>query len=122
MAATATSLCFRDHFEVVEDPRIDRSKRYALIDILFLAVTAMLAGADGPSDIEQFGKEKIDWLRRFVRLRGGIPSHDTIGRVFSLLKPDQFQKAFLRWIEAITSTDQTGPKLVPIDGKTVRGS
>jgi len=121
--AAATSLCFDDHFEVVEDPRIDRSKRYALVDILFLSVTATLAGADGPSDIEQFGKEKIDWLRRFISLPQGIPSHDTIGRVFSFLKPDQFQKAFLRWIEALTSTDQpTGPKLVPIDGKTVRGS
>ena len=123
MSSLATSVSFRDHFEEVDDPRIDRSKVHMLLDVLFLAVTATLAGADGPSDIEEFGKEKIDWLRRFVSLPGGIPSHDTIGRVFAAIKPDQFQEAFLRWIEAITSPRaDEGPTFVPIDGKTVRGS
>jgi hypothetical protein len=96
MADSATAVSFRAFFEDVEDPRIDRSKVHRLLDVLFLAVTATLAGADGPSDIEQFGKEKIDWLRRFVELPGGIPSHDTIGRIFAILKPDQFQRALRR--------------------------
>lgn len=123
MSSLATSVSFRDHFEEVDDPRIERSKVHPLLDVLFLAVTATLAGADGPSDIEEFGKEKVDWLRRFVRLPGGIPSHDTIGRVFAAIKPDQFQKAFLHWIEAITAPRaDEGPTFVPIDGKTVRGS
>lgn len=123
MLARTTTRGFQSHFKHVEDPRIERSKRHRLLDILFLAVTATIAGADGPSDIEAFGKEKIGWLRRFVQLRNGIPSHDTIGRIFAALKPDQFQKAFLQWIEALTSIDPTdGPTLMPIDGKTVRGS
>ncbi len=123
MSSLATSVSFRNHFEEVDDPRIERSKIHPLLDLLFLAVTATLAGGDGPADIEQFGKEKIDWLRRFVKLPGGIPSHDTIGRVFSLIQPEQFQKAFLHWIEAFTAGNRTeGPKFVPIDGKTVRGS
>lgn len=123
MSSLSTSVSFRDYFEHVEDPRIDRSKLHPLMDVLFLAVTATMAGADGPSDIEQFGKEKLPWLRRFVQLPEGIPSHDTIGRLFAAIKPDEFQKAFLQWIETITRPrSDEGPKFVPIDGKTVRGS
>jgi len=123
MSSGATSVSFRDYFQEIDDPRIERSKIHPLLDLLFLSVTATLAGADGPSDIEAFGKEKLDWLRRFVELPGGIPSHDTIGRVFASIKPDQFQKTFLQWIETLTSKNPTeGPQLIPIDGKTVRGS
>jgi predicted transposase YbfD/YdcC len=123
MSSLITSTSFRDYFQEVDDPRIHRSMAHPLLDILFLAVTATLAGADGPSDIEAFGKAKIEWLRRFIKLPGGIPSHDTIGRVFSLIKPRQFQRAFLNWIETLTSQDSTeGPRFIPIDGKTARGS
>ena len=79
MACTLTR-SFQNHFTVVDDPRIDRSKRHLLIDILFLAVCATIAGADGPSDIADFGRQQIQWLRKYIALPNGSPSHDTIGR------------------------------------------
>jgi predicted transposase YbfD/YdcC len=118
------SVAFHDCFRCVEDPRIERSKRHLLTDILFLSVCATIAGADGPSDIEAFGKEKIQWLRRFLQLPGGIPSHDTVGRVIALIKPSQFQQAFLTWIEALfpETLDGSQPEFIPLDGKTLRRS
>lgn len=115
---------FHHHFALVDDPRMDRSKCHLLMDILFVAVCATIAGADGPSDIAEFGRQQIQWLRRFVPLRNGIPSHDTIGRVFSLLKPQQFQHALLSWIATLKPEEDAGEALgfVPIDGKTLRGS
>jgi len=123
MACTLTR-SFHQHFSVVDDPRINRSKCHLLTDILFLAVCATIAGADGPSDIADFGRQQIQWLRKFIALSNGIPSHDTIGRVFSLIKPLQFQQAFLAWIETLMPDDVDGNalRLVPIDGKTLRGS
>jgi predicted transposase YbfD/YdcC len=123
MACTLTR-SFHQHFTVVDDPRIDRSRLHLLTDILFLAVCATIAGADGPSDIADFGRQQIQWLRKFITLPNGIPSHDTIGRVFSLIKPLQFQQAFLSWIETLMPDDAEGNalRLVPIDGKTLRGS
>lgn len=121
MACTLTR-SFQSHFTVVDDPRIDRSKCHLLMDILFLAVCATIAGADGPSDIADFGRQQIQWLRKFIALKNGIPSHDTIGRVFSLIMPQQFQQAFLSWIETPMPDDGDALRLVPIDGKTLRGS
>ncbi len=121
MTCTLTQ-SFQNHFTVVDDPRIDRSKCHLLMDILFLAVCATIAGADGPSDIADFGRQQIQWLRKFIPLANGIPSHDTIGRVFSLLIPQQFQQAFLSWIEMLMPDDVDALRFVPIDGKTVRGS
>jgi predicted transposase YbfD/YdcC len=123
MTSTQTR-SFQEHFTIVDDPRMDRSKFHSLIDILFLAVCATIAGADGPSDIEDFGKQQLPWLRKFISLPNGIPSHDTIGRVFSLIKPQQFQQAFLTWIAALRPEDDDKEtlRLLPIDGKTLRGS
>jgi predicted transposase YbfD/YdcC len=94
------------------------------MDILFISVAATIAGADGPTDIADFAEQKLAWCRKFVRLKNGVPSHDTIGRVLSLIKPDQFQKAFLDWIASFADDDgEDGePRFVPIDGKTLRGS
>lgn len=115
---------FVQQFSVVEEPRIERSKRHLLIDILFLAVCATIAGAEGPTEIEMFGKAQEKWLRRFIKLPNGIPSHDTIGRVFALLKPDQFQQAFLNWIGSFCSDAMRAgeERHVCIDGKTLCGS
>lgn len=115
---------FNELFCNVDDPRIDRSKRHELIDILFLSVAATIAGCDGPTEIVDFAKNRLSWLRRFVPLANGAPSHDTVGRVVSLIKPDQFQKAFLDWIASLAddSDDEGQPRYVPIDGKTLRGS
>ena len=123
MASTLTR-SFQKHFAVVDDPRIERSKCHLLMDILFLSVCATIAGADGPSDIADFGRQQITWLRKFIPLPNGIPSHDTIGRVFALIKPIQFQEAFLSWIETLVPENGEGEalRLLPIDGKTLRGS
>lgn len=119
----SASLNFKEHFSVVDEPRIDRTRFHGLIDILFISVAGTIAGCDGPSDIQSFAKTQLEWCRKFVKLKHGVPSHDTIGRVISLIKPDQFQKAFLDWVAALTEDDAPdGPKFIPIDGKTLRGS
>ena len=93
------------------------------MDILFVCVAGTIAGCDGPTDLASFAKTQLTWCRKFVTLKHGAPSHDTIGRVVSMIKPDQFQKAFLDWIAALTTGEDTaGPSFVPIDGKTLRAS
>lgn len=115
---------FQEHFGQVKDPRVVGRTTHTLHSILFIAVTATIAGADGPEDMAKFAEHKQDWLRRFIDLRRGIPSHDTLGRVLSLIKPKQFQDAFLGWIGSLCALqDADGkPIFVPIDGKTMRGS
>ncbi len=119
------SLDFASHFCNVHDPRMDRSKAHRLIDILFISVAGTIAGCDGPSDIAEFAQAQLAWCRKFVPLKNGVPAHDTIGRVLSLIKPLQFQKAFVDWIASFASDDDRdddGPRFIPIDGKTLRGS
>ncbi len=110
---------FLDCFGRIEDPRMDRQKKHKLLDIIGIAVCAAIAGVDGWAGVELFGKSKETWLRTFLELENGIPSHDTFGRVFSLLSPDAFQQAFREWVGAIQGRVEG---LVAIDGKTVRGS
>ena len=117
-----------------DEPRIERSKTHELLDILIISVAATLAGADGPSDVADFTRQQLAWRRRFVPLENDPPSHDTIGRALSLIKPEQFQIALLDWIASFTETSFThtspagaatpgdGPRFTPIDGKTLRGS
>ena len=75
------------HFASIEDPRIERCKRYELMDILLLSVCAVISGAEGWEDIEDFGKLKLDWLRQYRPFEQGIPRHDTIARVIYRLSP-----------------------------------
>jgi hypothetical protein len=90
------------------------------MDILVLVVCAMVSGAEGWEDIEEFGRNKLDWLRRFVPLENGVPSHDCISYVVSRLKPKEFSGCFARWIDDVR--EQTQGEIVAIDGKTARGS
>lgn len=115
---------FEEHFEQVDDPRIAGRTIHSLHSILFISVAATVAGADGPEDMAMFAEHKQDWLEQFIDLSNGVPSHDTIGRVLGLIKPKQFQDAFLAWIGSLSSLhDADGkPIFVPIDGKTMRGS
>ena len=106
-------------FSQVEDPRIDRTKRHQLLDIFGFTIVAVLAGANGWTGVEAFGKAKLDWLRMHFELKNGIPSHDTLGRVFGLLDPAMFQQAFIEWTQALA--DQV-EGVVSVDGKTVRRS
>lgn len=124
MLAATKENGFHDFFSVVDDPRLERRKAHALVDILFLCVAGTVAGCEGPSDIAEFAREKLAWFRRFVPLLNGVPSHDTIGRVLGLLKPEQFQRAFLDWVASLVDAagEGDGPRFVPIDGKTLRGS
>lgn len=108
------------HFDELEDPRIERSKQHQLIDIVALAILAVLAGADGWTAIETYGQAKVEWLRQFLALPNGIPSHDTIARVFSRLDPQAFEQCFLNWIASITQA--LGVQVIPIDGKQLRQS
>jgi len=109
-----------EHFGSVQDPRIDRSKDHNLIDIISIAICAVICGAAGWVDIENFGKSKIVWLNTFLELPNGIPSHDTFGRVFSLIDPEEFQKSFQSWVQSIH--ELTNGQVVAIDGKQLRGS
>lgn len=123
--STLPALDFENFFAEVSDPRIERSKAHRLLDILFIAVAGTIAGCEGPSDIAEFARTQLAWCRKFVPLAGGVPSHDTIGRVLALMKPQEFQQAFVDWIAALVSdsaAEDEQPRFVPIDGKTLRGS
>lgn len=108
-------------FSDLEDPRTDKhSSRHFLQDILLLTILGVICGADSWVAIERFGKSKEDWLRTFLKLPHGIPSHDTLGDFFSRVNPQQLQACFLNWINAIFSF--SGGEIIAIDGKTLRGS
>jgi predicted transposase YbfD/YdcC len=109
-----------EHLSIIEDPRIDRTKRHLLIDILVVAVCAVMCGAEGWTEIEEFGRAKESWFKKFLELPHGIPSHDTFRRVLMILKPQAFQESFLNWVKS--GFEVTSGSLVNIDGKQLRGS
>lgn len=113
---------FRRHFRRLPDPRADNA-RHDLLEVLFIALAAMLCGADNCSDMADFGQSKEGLLRLFLRLEHGVPSHDTFSRVFRLLKPEAFEQAFRRFMAAFAKAN--GLKLtgiVAVDGKALRGA
>lgn len=109
-----------EHFSKVSDPRVDRTKDHKLIDIIAIAICAVICGAEGWVDIELFGKSKLPWLKTFLELPNGIPSHDTFGRVFSRIDAQQFQLAFHEWVWAVNDIIQG--QIINLDGKQLRGS
>ena len=109
-----------EHFADVPDPRIDRNKEHGLIDILVIAICALVAGCEACTQIAEFGRRKEAWLRKFLELPNGIPSHDTFSRVLALIDPDKFQECFMRWAAAVQQA--TRGKIVALDGKTLRRS
>jgi predicted transposase YbfD/YdcC len=108
------------YFTGLTDPRVDRSKEHLLEDIIFITIAAVICGAETWNDIEHYGKSKESWLKQYLQLPNGIPSHDTFNRFFSALDPDEFEEAFLSWIKDIS--ELTDGDIVSIDGKTVCGS
>lgn len=112
---------FLRHFEAVEDPRMDNhNRRHNFHDILVITILASICGADNWADICDFAAAKIDWLKTFLDLPNGIPSHDTFGRVFSLIDPHEFEECFQNWIASLTI--DVSKEIIAIDGKTLRGS
>jgi predicted transposase YbfD/YdcC len=109
-----------EHFADLDDPRIDRTKKHPLDNILVIALCAAICGADTWVDIELFGESKREWFGRFLNLTNGIPSHDTFGRVFAQLDAEQFQSGFISWVQAVYEV--LHGQVVAFDGKTVRGS
>jgi predicted transposase YbfD/YdcC len=108
------------HFAKLRDPRLNRRKRHLLADILVIALCAVIAGADNWPQVENFGKRRRDWLKRFLPLPNGIPSHDTFERLFARLDPQAFQRCFLDWVRSWQES-VPGPHFA-IDGKTLCGS
>ena len=106
-------------FENLTDPRLERTRRHDLFDMVVVALCGTIAGSDGWADIERFGNERLEWLRTFLPLKNGIPSHDTFGRVFSRLDPAKLAACIGQWLEDIGK--EIG-KQIAIDGTTSRGS
>lgn len=104
----------------VDDPRVERTRRHSLETILVIALLGVICGADGFVGIERFAISKEPWLSEFLDLSGGVPSHDTIGRVFAALNPKSLAEAFRRWTMSVATA--SNERLVAIDGKTLRRS
>lgn len=109
-----------EHFSPLTDPRILRKTRHQLIDIVIITICAVFAGADDWVEIANYARAKEDWFKTFLELPGGIPSHDTFGRVFSLIAPEEFGRCLSSWIREIFPVSSEG--IIAIDGKTARRS
>jgi predicted transposase YbfD/YdcC len=112
-------LALESYFGEIEDPRVERTQEHKLIDIIIIAICGVICGAEGWVNVETFGKEKEEWLRTFLQLPNGIPSHDTFGRVFARLDPVQFEACFCEWVQSLSEQIEG---VVAIDGKTLRRS
>jgi predicted transposase YbfD/YdcC len=111
---------FQGYFSEIEDPRVERCRAHELMDILVMSILAVIAGAKGWEDIETYALSKQDWLRQFLALPNGIPCPDTFRRVFERIDPVIFERCFQQWVGALVK--QLGAQVIPIDGKTVKGS
>jgi predicted transposase YbfD/YdcC len=121
MTATAPSpVSLLYHFADLDDPRSDHTKLHGLLDLIALTLCAVVSGADAWTEVETYGLRKQAWLETFLDLPHGIPSHDTLGRVFAALDPAAFQRCFLSWMHAVVGASRG--KLVAIDGKALRHS
>jgi predicted transposase YbfD/YdcC len=118
MALAQTSVA--QHFGGLNDPRRDKGRLHNLCDMIAIALCAVICGAESWEDVGEYARQKESWLKTFLRLSNGIPSHDTFNRVFRLLKPSAFQACFARWMQGLV--EATEGRIVAIDGKTLRHS
>jgi predicted transposase YbfD/YdcC len=115
-----TIIALKNTFITIQDPRIDRTKKHNLVDIIMITLFALMAGMDGWEEIEIFAEEHFDWFKKFLLMENGIPSHDTMYRVFSRINPTELNQALLSWTSSLNKNLEG--KVVAIDGKTLRGS
>jgi predicted transposase YbfD/YdcC len=120
MAATPSVASIKQHFRRLRDPRVVGRTKHLLIDLLVLALCGVIANCDDWPDIALFACQRATWFRRFLRLPGGIPSHDTFERVFAALNPQALQACCLAWLRAVAGL--AGLEHIAIDGKSLRGS
>jgi len=118
--AAPSEVSLHDCFADLQDSRRDHLRLHNLWDIIALTICAVVCGADNWVEVEKYGLRKQGWLEQLLELPNGIPSHDTLGRVFALLDPDAFQRCFGQWTQALV--EATKGRLISIDGKTLRGS
>lgn len=110
-------------FSALNDPRVERTKRHSLLEMITIAICAVICGADDWVEMEQFGNEKRTFFEQFLALPNGIPSHDTFGRVFARIDPEQFRACFLEWVQDLVCASGGLLKgVIAIDGKTLCGS
>src|SRR6516165_2070793 len=114
------SASFERHFRDLQDPRVERTRKHPLLNIVFMAVCGVLSGANSIAGIHEFALDRRGWLARYLDLTNGIPSEDTLGRVLARLDPGAFERCLLSWIQAVQEV--TAHRLVAIDGTTLRGS
>lgn len=111
-----------EHFAMIDDPRREDKVEHKLVDILVVAVCAVIAEAESVEDIALYGRGERDWLKRFLERPNGIPSRDTFRRVRMLIDPDAFERRFLDWVRSVVRPDVTAARPIAIDGQTVRHS
>jgi predicted transposase YbfD/YdcC len=120
--APTTPVSLLHHFAGLSDPRAERSRRHELLDIIGIALCAVISGAESWPAVERYGHAKRDWLSESFRLTNGIPSHDSFRRVFCLLDPAAFQRSITDWSAALAECGVGSRRTIPIDGKTARRS
>ena len=118
--ATCPAALIETHFGGIKDPRAAHSIEHKLIDILIITICATICGANDRSAIAQYGRTKQEWLKTWLELPNGVPSPDTFNRIFARLKPEELQKCFIGWMQAVQT--MTEGELLNIDGKTLRGA
>ncbi len=111
---------FQEYFTQVKDPRVEKTRLHSLTDIIIISILAVIAGAEGWEDIEEYGINKKEWLETFLELPFGIPSPDTFRRVFERINPKEFEQCFQMWIQSLV--EKLGVEVVAIDGKALKGS
>ena len=109
-----------ERFEAIGDPRVERSQKHAFAEVIVLTIIAFLGNCNNWVEVERFAKARLEWLRTFLKMENGAPSHDTIGRIFAMLKPAAFAAIWEPWMREMCAT--LGLKQVAIDGKTMRSS
>ncbi len=107
-------------FEEIHDPRREHKKLYSLIEIIFLTITAVVSGADCFTEIAEFGENNLEWLKKYLPYKNGIPSHDCLGYFFSRINPNEFKSCFIEWVKTIAKVSDG--EIIAIDGKTLRRS